>query len=654
VNLDTGKGEMLSEASPINDVLVKNPSLRELRNSQKNGESGEFYITLPRFQRGVVWSLAQKSQLIDSIFQGFPVGALLGYRTGEKETTGKKPRDVYELVDGLQRTTTIINFLETPLMYAPIDALVGKETLAVIANTYFGNISEDSLTTTKSNVEKWLREVGTTLREDGFTESRFQRFMKEVPGVDVASYTSSQTPEFQDFIEAWLGQIESLISQIQNVKVPMVIYTGPQQNVPEIFERINTQGIKLSKYEKFAAAWLHFYTKIENPEVVSSIQAKYQSLIARGYEVADIGDNDQIDPDDFNLFEYLFGLGKLLSNKFTYLFPESKEPDESPSVAFVIATVAHGLKISQMGSLAKYLKERQEGSGPLLLSGFEKAVLDSASEVEKAIKAFMRVNLNNQGSASRFLPHSQNQIISMVVRYMIETHNTNDWSKKVSKNRDLLLDNFKAFYLYDIIQGKWSGSGDSKLWDVCWEGSESDSIGTLPSSHYFTAPSREQWSGVLDAWHGSQLQKSQRERERVTGEAKLFLKYVYSDIVTVAQDEAQSFDIEHLYSVSHLSEAIKANNSDEGWPISAVGNLAILPVEINRKKGSQMLGDYLASDSTNSVSQAMAKNLQKYVYSPEIENIVSSRVLTKAEYETFCKQRFDALKSHLLDQISKS
>jgi hypothetical protein len=643
----------LSEASPINDVLVKTPTLRELRNSQKIGESGEFYITLPKFQRGVVWSMSQKSQLIDSIFQGFPVGALLGYKTGDKETTGKKPRDIYELVDGLQRTTTIINFLETPLLFAPIDSLIEKETLAAISNIYFGNTAEESLITTKSSVEKWLREVGTTNRDDGFTESRFQRFMREVDGVDVQSNATSQTQEFQDFIESWLGQIESLFSQIQNVKVPMVIYTGPQQNVPEIFERINTQGIKLSKYEKFAAAWLHFYTKIENPEIVSSIQAKYQSLIARGYEVADIGDDDQVDPDDFNLFEYLFGLGKLLSKKFTYLFPESKEPDESPSVAFVIATVAHGIKISQMGSLAKFLKEKQDGSGQVMLSAFEKAVIDSASEVEKAIKAFMRVNLNNQSSATRFLPHSQNQIISMVVRYMIETHNTNDWSKRVSKNKDVLLTNFKAFYLYDIIQGKWSGSGDSKLWDVCWEGNENDMLGTLPSNQYLVAPTREQWSGVLDAWHGGQLQKSQRERERVTGEAKLFLKYVYSDIVTVAQDEAQSFDIEHLYSVAHLSEAIRATNSEDGWPISAVGNLAILPVEINRKKGSQMLGDYLASDTSSGMTASMVKNLQKYVYSPDVEQIVSSRVLSKKEYETFCKERFEALKVHLLDQISR-
>ena len=643
----------MSEASPINDVLVKTPTLRELRNSQKIGESGEFYITLPKFQRGVVWSMSQKSQLIDSIFQGFPVGALLGYKTGDKETTGKKPRDIYELVDGLQRTTTIINFLETPLLFAPIDSLIEKETLAAISNIYFGNTAEESLITTKSSVEKWLREVGTTNRDDGFTESRFQRFMREVDGVDVQSNATSQTQEFQDFIESWLGQIESLFSQIQNVKVPMVIYTGPQQNVPEIFERINTQGIKLSKYEKFAAAWLHFYTKIENPEIVSSIQAKYQSLIARGYEVADIGDDDQVDPDDFNLFEYLFGLGKLLSKKFTYLFPESKEPDESPSVAFVIATVAHGIKISQMGSLAKFLKEKQDGSGQVMLSAFEKAVIDSASEVEKAIKAFMRVNLNNQSSATRFLPHSQNQIISMVVRYMIETHNTNDWSKRVSKNKDVLLTNFKAFYLYDIIQGKWSGSGDSKLWDVCWEGNENDMLGTLPSNQYLVAPTREQWSGVLDAWHGGQLQKSQRERERVTGEAKLFLKYVYSDIVTVAQDEAQSFDIEHLYSVAHLSEAIRATNSEDGWPISAVGNLAILPVEINRKKGSQMLGDYLASDTSSGMTASMVKNLQKYVYSPDVEQIVSSRVLSKKEYETFCKERFEALKVHLLDQISR-
>ena len=75
----------------VNDVKVLTPTLAELKRSQSKSEIGDFYITLPKYQRGVVWSDKQRTELVHSLYSGFPVGSLLGFKTGKTELTGASP-----------------------------------------------------------------------------------------------------------------------------------------------------------------------------------------------------------------------------------------------------------------------------------------------------------------------------------------------------------------------------------------------------------------------------------------------------------------------------------------------------------------------------------------------------------------------------------
>lgn len=62
----------------------------------------------PRFQRRSVWSTAAKSYLIDTIILGYPIPAI--YIRVVKERGKKLP--VREIIDGQQRITAIVEFLE--------------------------------------------------------------------------------------------------------------------------------------------------------------------------------------------------------------------------------------------------------------------------------------------------------------------------------------------------------------------------------------------------------------------------------------------------------------------------------------------------------------------------------------------------------------
>lgn len=58
-------------------------------------------INLPKFQRNIVWSTAQRKELFDTIKKGLPFGSLLVYEMQIGEATR------YEIIDGLQRLSSI-------------------------------------------------------------------------------------------------------------------------------------------------------------------------------------------------------------------------------------------------------------------------------------------------------------------------------------------------------------------------------------------------------------------------------------------------------------------------------------------------------------------------------------------------------------------
>ena len=77
-------------------------SIEKLSNDIKNNK-----ITVPKYQRGAVWQKSQKDKLIDSMNKGFPFGSILLYENDNKR----------QIIDGLQRSKTIIEFIKNPARF---------------------------------------------------------------------------------------------------------------------------------------------------------------------------------------------------------------------------------------------------------------------------------------------------------------------------------------------------------------------------------------------------------------------------------------------------------------------------------------------------------------------------------------------------------
>jgi hypothetical protein len=629
------------------DVQIEKVDLRELKAAHEKGD-GKFRLTIPRYQRGIVWTEKQKEALLESISFGYPVGSLLAFQTGEKNERGSAPL-VWQLVDGLQRASTLIEYMDNPFTIAGISSFIKEEDVRDFSKQIYESPSHEQIEVLESLIESWLKAVKRPESEAGFTNVKLLTYLRAALNDSEIINDNSKGLELAEILGVGILQkIKDKVDLIGTSQLPIIVYTGPEENVPEIFERINSQGIKLSKYETFAATWSGFGAAIKNSEIKEAVSAKYAELTKAGYTVSGIEELEDSD-DNYNLFEYLFGLGKILSERHRYLFPESNEPDELVSSAFVMATIAYELKTSQMSKLAPKLKGINNG-GVIDLSAFESALFTSCADVERKLMKYMSIGLNSAPDSKRFLPHSENQIYSLIIRYMIEKFDIeHNWSLRADSESAKLLSNVPLYYLLDVLNGEWAGSGDTRLWNVVWQ-LDDDGKATR-SPYYLTVPTKQTWEDALNNWHNKELNKLQFKRTSISPDSKMVMKYLYSEIVKVADDASLTFHIEHLWSVKSLTDLIQASATKEGWPISAIGNLSILTNSVNSKKLDKMLGDYKLIASEEDVSDAQWSRIQEWLIHPQVEELRHRADLTKQEFIEFCSARFEVIKQKLLSQL---
>ena len=629
------------------DVQIEKVDLRELKAAHEKGD-GKFRLTIPRYQRGIVWTEKQKEALLESISFGYPVGSLLAFQTGEKNERGSAPL-VWQLVDGLQRASTLIEYMDNPFTIAGISSFIKEEDVRDFSKQIYESPSHEQIEVLESLIESWLKAVKRPESEAGFSNVKLLTYLRAALNDSEIINDDSKALELAEVLGAGILQkIKDKVDLIGTSQLPIIVYTGSEENVPEIFERINSQGIKLSKYETFAATWSGFGATIKNSEIKEAVSAKYAELTKAGYTVSGIEELQDGD-DNYNLFEYLFGLGKILSERHRYLFPESNEPDELVSSAFVIATIAYELKTSQMSKLAPKLKGINNG-GVIDLSAFESALFTSCEDVEKKLMKYMSIGLNSASDSKRFLPHSENQIYSLIIRYMIEKFDIeHNWSLRTNSESAKLLSNIPLYYLLDVLNGEWAGSGDTRLWNVVWQLDDDSKVTRSP--YYLTVPTKQAWEDALNNWHNKELNKLQFKRTSISPDSKMVMKYLYSEIVKVADDAVLTFHIEHLWSVKSLTDLIQTSASKEGWPISAIGNLSILTNSVNSKKLDKMLGDYKLIASEEDVSDAQWIRIQEWLIHPQVEELRHRSDLTKQEFIEFCTARFEVIKQKLLSQL---
>lgn len=194
-------------------------------------------IAIPEIQRPFVWKGQEVRDLIDSLYEGYPIGYLIVWQNSQVRIRGfGKGGTKKILIDGQQRVT------------AMMASLLGKEVLDAhykshrikIAFYPLAQAGEEKFAVNDGSYENqpgWIPDISVLFRRD-FSYRKFEKEYKEKnPDLDTSSLETS-IDRLKGIIKHQVGVIE--LSFLLDIDV-----------VSEIFIRINLQGKPLNQ-EDFA------------------------------------------------------------------------------------------------------------------------------------------------------------------------------------------------------------------------------------------------------------------------------------------------------------------------------------------------------------------------------------------------------------------
>ncbi len=190
-------------------------------------------IAIPEIQRPFVWKPKEVKDLIDSLYQGYPIGYLIVWQNSQVRVRGfGKGGTKKILIDGQQRVTALMA------------ALLGREVLddhyrsqrIRVAFNPLAEEGQENFVICDESIEKdplWISDISILFRRD-FSYRKFENeYMKANPGKDFSGLEKS-IDTLRNITKHQVGVIE--LSFLLDIDV-----------VSEIFIRINLQGKPLNQ-----------------------------------------------------------------------------------------------------------------------------------------------------------------------------------------------------------------------------------------------------------------------------------------------------------------------------------------------------------------------------------------------------------------------
>ena len=201
---------------------VNQPLIETLITWVKSGE-----IAIPEIQRPFVWGSKKVRELMDSLYQGYPIGYIIAWKNPNiKLKDGSLSEGKKILIDGQQRVTAL-----TAAIIG--QQVVNKNYKKIRIKIAFNPIEEkfETLTPAIEKDRKWVDDISTVFNGNLF--DIVGNYLEQNPNTDKIKIQTV----FQNLINIPKKQI-GLIELSGNLDI---------EKVTEIFIRINSQGVELSQ-----------------------------------------------------------------------------------------------------------------------------------------------------------------------------------------------------------------------------------------------------------------------------------------------------------------------------------------------------------------------------------------------------------------------
>ena len=237
-------------------------------------ESGA--IAIPEIQRPFVWTSTQVRDLMDSLYQGYPVGYIITWQNPDiKLKDGTTSQGKRILIDGQQRITALraaISGLNV------VDKRYKKCRIAIS----FNPLTEEFRTRTSSTErgKEWISDIAEVMVNGYDTLTFVDEYVARNPGT-TRQEINSRLNRLIQIKNKQIGEIQLSPSLDINI-------------VNEIFVRINASGINLSNAD-FAMSKIAVYEKDPGDEMGIRLRKfidYFAHLSAAPYQFKDITQND--------------------------------------------------------------------------------------------------------------------------------------------------------------------------------------------------------------------------------------------------------------------------------------------------------------------------------------------------------------------------
>lgn len=341
---------------------------------------------------------------------------------------------------------------------------------------------------------------------------------------------------------------------IDRLNIPVLIYQGDHEELPNIFERLNRGGTSLTKYEVFASTWSNTLVEGVDQDTARIVEDHYVDKIERtGMKIDNFSEGDILKSRKVTLYEYCFALGKRIKRRAPLLFKKnsSRRNDSVDSIGFSTLVSILGLHLKEMAKLNQYVNADVAHHR---LQQLNRAILDV---YEKLNEIFF-------DHVMEYSKYIEGQVVSLAVtlfklKYDLDS---NTLELKRAYDREDAIRSFQKYapyrVFYDMIRNFWSGSGDNKLNDIRQAAPE--------DNRYTRNLSDELWRSTLTEWMTEQLKKPSKS---ISPESKFFISLLTRPYV----DDRNVKD--YRFSTIIPKKLLREKGIDHG--VGHVSNLFLLP-----------------------------------------------------------------------------
>ena len=603
------------------------PALKYTTDTKKFSELKDV-IEIPKFQRGLVWGKEKKREFIKTLKAGLPIGVLLL----------SKKENHYLVIDGLQRFTTMKDYAKDYFSYIEKEEITDTEIMTVVLASDAASVTYNLFDeTNKLRIREGVRQEIANSISKGQNQNSLTISKNAAQAIcdTLAEFPTADKSQILDPIYTIVENF-SKRANIDDIEIPLIIFLGSEDELATIFQKLNQEGVKLSKYDVFAATWINHTVTVKNdPTFIDLIIKKYDAAQKESnLEIANYDPDSMRQKGELTVFEYAFAIGKAIMNACTKLFPNKKDDSKIDSIGFLILAELMGLSYSKMGDLAVTM----DSYHTLDYKELKDYIVECAKNVENALGSYI---ISPTAKKPSLVCHSELQLISYIIvlfktKYDLTPEHGIEIKPGVARDVREIKNFLPKHYLYDILRGFWSGSGDSKLEEI---------IASPSTCRYMKDVDKTSFEMVVNDWLASANKK--KTQITIPAETKLFLNYLLRG--RVSDVDKREYDIEHCVPKKVLKDYYIGKGIEV--PVSSVCNLVFIPTKENRSKGEWTY--YQRQDRDAATYTLNEEELEKLVYPrrSELRFVESTSTLTQANYQAFLRDREAVVSKALIEGL---